>query len=83
MYAINYDKKAISFLDKLPFGMRERIMIKIDDSQENPFRYFKKLKGKREFKLRVGDCRVIADIDSSIKVVSIRKIGHRKNIYGE
>ena len=35
------------------------------------------------FKLRVGDFRVIADIDRASKLIEVRLIGHRKNIYNK
>jgi mRNA interferase RelE/StbE len=43
----------------------------------------KKLKGKREFlwRIRVGDYRVIYDIQDKIRVVEIREVGDRKDIY--
>ena len=42
---------------------------------------FVKLKGREEFKLRVGDYRVIASIDDKHKRIEVLLIGHRKNIY--
>jgi mRNA interferase RelE/StbE len=43
----------------------------------------KKLKGGSEelYRIRSGDYRVIYSIEDEIKVVDIRKIGHRKDIY--
>ncbi|MBI4167875.1 MAG: toxin [Candidatus Aenigmarchaeota archaeon] len=32
-------------------------------------------------KLRIGDYRVIADIDQTLKKIQITLIGHRKNVY--
>jgi mRNA interferase RelE/StbE len=43
----------------------------------------KKLKGSNEnlYRIRIGDYRVIYNIDDGIKVVSIRDVGNRKDIY--
>jgi mRNA interferase RelE/StbE len=43
----------------------------------------KKLKDSEEdlYRIRVGDYRIIYTIDDGIKIVSIRRIGHRKDIY--
>lgn len=43
----------------------------------------KKLEGKKEeiWRIRVGDYRIIYLIEDTIKIVEIRKIGHRKDIY--
>ena len=35
----------------------------------------------RGFKLRVGDYRVIVEVDNEIKILEVIKIGHRKNVY--
>jgi mRNA interferase RelE/StbE len=61
--------------------LRKRIFEKITSTKENPFHYFEQLTGRSDYKLRVGDYRVIADIDEKTKRISILFIDHRKNIY--
>ena len=48
---------------------------------ENPFHYFERLKGRNDYKLRIGDYRVIADIDSNKKIINVTLAGHRKDVY--
>ena len=79
MHEIIFDKKAIEFLKKLPKGIRKRVYDKIISTKEKPFHFFERLKAKREYKLRIGDYRVIADI--SDKRIEVLMIGHRKNVY--
>ena len=81
MYEIIFDKKAIEFLNKYEYKTKERIFEKIILSKENPFRYFKKLTYRDEYKLRIGNYRVIADIDRNSKKIKILLIMHRKNVY--
>ena len=81
MYEIIFDDKAIDFLNKLPKPLKERIFNKIISTKEKPFRYFERLTNRKEYKLRVGNYRVIADIDKKLKIIKIRIIMHRKNIY--
>ena len=50
-------------------------------TKADPFRYFEKLVTKDYYKLRVGDYRVIADIDKNKVKILVLFIGHRKNIY--
>jgi len=83
MYGIIFDEKAVEFLEKIEKNTRKRIYNKIISTKEDPFHYFERLTGRNEFKLRVGDYRVIADIDESAKKISVLVIGHRKNIYKE
>ena len=56
-------------------------MIKIVSAKENPFHFFERLEGRKDYKLRVGDYRVIADIDQSNNLVLVTLVGHRKNVY--
>ena len=43
----------------------------------------KKLQGASEnlWRIRTGDYRIIYAIEDTIKIIEIRKIGHRKDIY--
>jgi mRNA interferase RelE/StbE len=65
MYKVIFDDKAIEFLEKIDKKNRKRIFNKIMSTKENPFHYFEKLTSKEYYKLRVGDYRVIADIDKN------------------
>ena len=81
MYELIFDKKAIEHLNKLDYKLKERIFKKIESTQGKPFRYFERLTGRKEYKLRVGDYRIIADIDENSKIIKIILIMHRRNIY--
>jgi mRNA interferase RelE/StbE len=81
MYTVIYDEEALQNLEELEKKIRKRIFEKIFSTKENPFHYFERLTGRGEYKLRVGDYRVIADIDEKTKRISILFIDHRKNIY--
>ena len=81
MYTVIYDEEALQNLEKFEKKTQKRIFEKIFSTKENPFHYFERLTGRSEYKLRVGDYRVIADIDEKMKKISILFIDHRKNIY--
>jgi len=81
MYKLIFEKRALRDLNKLDKQIKERIWNKLQDCKINPFRYLTPLIEIRAFKLRIGDYRVIIDIENNIKILNILKIGHRKNIY--
>ncbi|MBD3253071.1 type II toxin-antitoxin system RelE/ParE family toxin [Candidatus Pacearchaeota archaeon] len=81
MYKLIFEKRVLKELNKLGSEIKERIWNKLQDCKENPFRYLEPLVEIRGFKLRVGDYRVIIDVENEIKVLHILKVGHRKNIY--
>ncbi len=81
MYKIIFDKKSISFLEKIQNNIKKQIFNKIILTKENPHYFFERLSGRADYKLRVGNYRIIADIDEKTKTIQITLIGHRKNIY--
>lgn len=41
----------------------------------------KRLKGRREFRLRIGDYRVLYRLEHQNRVLTIVAIGHRRDVY--
>ena len=60
-----------------------RIRDKIDSLADNlPDPNITKLKGDNPFhRLRVGDYRIIYEIQNDVLIILVLKIGHRKEIY--
>jgi mRNA interferase RelE/StbE len=81
MYSIIFEKKALDFLNKLERNLKERIWDKLQQCKENPFHFLEHLEEIDGYKLRVGNYRLIIDIDQTNKILKILKAGHRKNIY--
>lgn len=80
MYFIEWKEHALGDIKKIETSISRRIIKKIEELTQNPFtRDIKRLKGSNDFRLRVGDYRVIFSIEKEI--ITILKIGHRKNIY--
>lgn len=82
IYKIDWKEGAIKQIQKLPFLLSKRIYNKVNQLKENPFSYdIKKIKKEEVFRLRVGDYRVLFDINLKDKLITILRLGHRKNIY--
>ena len=80
MYNIEWKENALRELEKLESSLARRILKKVDEMSEDPFsKDIKRLKGRNDFRLRVGDYRIIFFIEDNI--IQILKVGHRKNIY--
>lgn len=82
-YTLQFDTHAGRELSKLPQDVARRIFKKLQESKQNPRHYWERLDGRRDYKMRVGDYRVIADIYEDQKLIYVTKIGHRKTIYEE
>ena len=81
MYEAVFDPEALDFLEKSEKQLAKRIWDKIMSAKENPHHFFERLAERKDYKLRIGDYRAIADIDDSRKKIEIILIGHRKNVY--
>ena len=80
MYKIEWKEGEIRDLEKLEPSISRRIFKKVDELLPNPFsKEIKRLKGRNDFRLRVGDYRVIFEIE--VNNIQILKVGHRKNVY--
>jgi mRNA interferase RelE/StbE len=68
--------------DDLPSGFRETVQHKIDEmgTRLESFPH-KRLQGRPEFKLRVGDYRVLYEFDLKLGRIYLHYIGNRRNIY--
>lgn len=82
-FQIQYSSEAVVQLRKLESIAAKRIIKKIESSLNDPHTVFRGLSGRDEYKLRVGNYRIIADIDEANHVIFIRSLGHRKNIYNK
>ncbi|MGB3948795.1 MAG: type II toxin-antitoxin system RelE/ParE family toxin [Bacteroidia bacterium] len=83
-YIVTIRKQALKELEHLPKKDTLQITTAIDELSLNPRpNGCKKLKGESEYiwRIRVGNYRVLYTIEDQIKIVEIRKVGHRKDIY--
>ncbi|MBI4139837.1 type II toxin-antitoxin system RelE/ParE family toxin [Candidatus Woesearchaeota archaeon] len=81
MYAIEYSETARKQIHKLARDLQERIITTLERIRVRPEVYVTKLVGEPEYKLRVGDYRIILDIQKEKLIILLLKAGHRKNIY--
>lgn len=81
MYKIIFSSKAGKQLFKLEKNIQERIISVLERIRIRPETYITKLVGDPGYKLRVGDYRVIMDIDNNNLHILVIKVGHRRDIY--
>ena len=68
---------------KLPRALQERLQPRIDALADNPRPPgVKKLKGYRDYwRIRVGDYRIIYTIQDDRLIVTVLRIGNRRDVY--
>ncbi|EQD70846.1 plasmid stabilization system protein [mine drainage metagenome] len=79
-YKIVWSIKAAKQMEKLDRSIAKRIYEKVDQLHQNPERYVEKLVGYQYYRLRIGDFRVVLDIQAQILCVLILKVGHRSTV---
>ncbi|MFA4957894.1 MAG: type II toxin-antitoxin system RelE/ParE family toxin [Candidatus Methanoperedens sp.] len=81
-FQIIWSEPAAKELKKLDRSIAKRIFKKVTQLGENPLIFdVTKIVGEPYYRLRVGDYRVIFDIQNDKLRIIILKAGHRKNIY--
>ena len=84
MYQIIIKREALKELKLLPRNTVAVISQSIELLSTDPRPAgCKKLKGSKEnlWRIRVGNYRVIYMVDDIVRIVNVRNIGHRKDIY--
>ncbi|MCB0495419.1 MAG: type II toxin-antitoxin system RelE/ParE family toxin [Cyclobacteriaceae bacterium] len=82
-YKVVVSKSAAKELSKLPKTANNKIIKSIIGLADNPRPGGAiKLKGRSEnWRIRIGNYRVVYAIDDEIHIVDVRRVGHRKDIY--
>ncbi|MBI4393495.1 MAG: type II toxin-antitoxin system RelE/ParE family toxin [Euryarchaeota archaeon] len=81
-WTIVLTKKAWGDLQRLDRETQRRIATKLESVASDPARSFQKLVDSPQYRLRVGDYRILALLDFGAERVTVLAIGHRKSIYG-
>jgi len=78
MYKILFSLSAKKQLQKLDKNVQKHIIAVLERIRIRPEKFVRKLVGDPGYRLRVGDYRIIMDIDKDKLLVLIIKIGHKK-----
>ena len=84
MYRIQFTKQARKTLQKMPINLAARIREKLELLASDPYAMHTnvtKLQNRPGYRLRVGDWRVIYNIDHGHLVILVLKVGPRGGIY--
>lgn len=80
-YEIIFSDKSLKQLKKLEKNVQNRIIAALERIRIKPEAYVRRIVGDPGYRLRVGDYRVIIDIDKGKLLILILKVGHRKSVY--
>lgn len=84
MFRVEYSRDALKALLRMPSNTARLVRIKVEQLAADPFapnNNVKRLKGMDAFRLRVGDWRVVYEIDRRMIVIFVVRIGPRSSVY--
>lgn len=81
-YKVEFRPSAAKQLSSLPKGIRRTIMMVVDALADNPRPSGAvRLKGTGFLRVRMGDYRVVYDVQDSVLRVLVVRIAHRREVY--
>jgi mRNA interferase RelE/StbE len=81
-YHISFATRVEKALAALPQEVQVRIIERLQELSQNPFPIgVKKLKARDGYRVRVGDYRIIYEVDTQGWLIVILVIAHRKDAY--
>lgn len=81
-YSVRLKASAKKELDDLAPDNRQRILARIAALADDPRPYgYEQLSGEKKYRLRQGDYRIVYGIDDKEALVTVVKIGHRRDVY--
>jgi mRNA interferase RelE/StbE len=83
MYRVFLERGAERDLRRLPARIHERVIAAIQLLSENPRPSgCRKLTGAdRDWRVRVGDYRIVYEIDDAAKELRVNRVRHRREVY--
>jgi len=83
MYRILLERAAEKDLRRLAAGIHGRVIVTIQALARNPRPSgCRKLAGsKNDWRIRVGDYRVVYEIADEIRIVRVNRVRHRREVY--
>jgi mRNA interferase RelE/StbE len=82
-YQVEFTKKASKQLDKLSKDLQQKIKTKVQELADNPRPggVVKLENSDDRYRIRVGDYRVLYEIQDDLLIVSVIRVGHRREVY--
>ena len=82
MYKIVIEHRAAKEIESLPSEVIKRVVETLRNLQVNPRPFgVKKLFNNVGWRIRVGNYRILYTIDDRLKLVSVYRVKHRRDVY--
>ena len=80
-WSIRWTAQGLRDLARLDPPVARRIVAKLEQAAEDPGHYFTRLAGSDDYKLRIGDYRLLAVLAYESKTILVERVDHPSRIY--
>ena len=80
-WSIQWTDQAIRDLSRLDPPVARRVVAKLERAAMDPQRLFTRLVGADDYKVRIGDYRLLAILSYETQVILVERVDHRSRIY--
>ena len=80
-WSIRWTDQAIRDLNGIDRPVARRIVSKLEAASENPQRFFVRLVDSDDYKLRIGDYRLLAALSHETQSILVERVDHRSRVY--
>ena len=81
-FVVLIPKKVEKQITALPVEVMERVLLLLGGLTNNPFpQNSKKLKNRNGYRLRIGEYRIIYEINENERSIIVLRVAHRKEVY--
>ncbi len=84
-YRVEFKKSAKKEFDRLPLRIQGKVIEALKLLSESPFSELLQIKkirgGESLYRIRVGDYRLVYEVQTAVLWVIVIKIGHRREVY--
>jgi mRNA interferase RelE/StbE len=82
-YSVCFKPSVQKDLRILPKGIASRVMLRIESFAENPFPpgFAKLASTERIYRVRTGAYRIVYEVDSDARIVTVHYVRHRREAY--
>ena len=82
MLEAKYSSQSLKFLKKVDKELSKRLLDKIEKLQKEPFpQNMKRIEGQKLFRVRVGNYRILYEVDNGNNLLGVVKIDKRERVY--
>ena len=78
---IRWTERAIRDVDRLDPPVARRVVGKLEQAAARPERSFERLVGSSDYKLRIGEYRLLAVLAHDSRTIIVERVDHRSRIY--